>query len=79
MLEKIWGRCISIFMLIFLLYSIPFMTSPMSGPGLFDFLWEDWGWSVGYYIVGEVVLILIMGILALTGHLKLKVVNNNVH
>jgi len=79
MLRKIWDSRLPIFMLIFLLYSIPFMTSSMSGPGPFDFLWEDWGWSIGYYVVGELILILIVGVLALTGHFELKAENDNAH
>jgi len=57
-------------MIAFFLYSVPFLTSPLSGPGLFDFLWEDWGWSIGYYIAGEVILIVIATILFFTGQLE---------
>ena len=57
-------------MVFFLLYSIPFITSPLTGPGLCDFLWEDWGWSIGYYVAGEVILILITSILFFTGQFE---------
>jgi len=69
-LKKAWDNRASIFMVIFFLYSIPFITSPLSGPGLFDFLWIDWGWSEGYYIAGEVILILIASILIFTGQFE---------
>jgi len=71
-LKKIWDSRITIFIVIFTLYSIPFITSPLSGPGLFDFLWVDWGWNVGYYVIGEVILITVAVIIGLRGGYEFK-------
>lgn len=60
-----WPKWRVIYTFLFLIYVLPFITSPLSGPGLFDFLWRDFGWNIEYYVYGLFLNMLVMGFLVL--------------
>ena len=45
-------RIRDIFLIVWIVYSLPFMFSTILYPGPFDFIFTEWGWSVELYLFG---------------------------